>query len=109
MKKRVFIIHGWGGGPKNDWIPWAILQIIDMGFDVISPQMPDTDNPQIGLWTKKLKELVGQPQKSDILIGHSIGCQTILRFLEKLPDGQKIDKVIMVAPWIILTNSRLSL
>ena len=22
MKKRVFIIHGWGGKPDEHWLPW---------------------------------------------------------------------------------------
>ena len=104
MKKRVFIIHGWGGSPKNDWIPWATSQITNMGFDVTSPQMPNTDIPQIGPWTIRLRELVGRPNKKDVLIGHSIGCQTIWRFLEKLPENQKVNKVILVAPWLKLTN-----
>jgi len=104
MKKRVFIIHGWGGSPNNDWIPWAKSQIENMECNVIAPQMPDTDNPQVKSWMDKLKQLVGQTKKRDILIGHSIGCQTIWRFLEKLPKDQKVDKVIMIAPWLKLTN-----
>lgn len=104
MKKRVFIIHGWGGSPKNDWLPWVISQISNIGFSVIVPQMPDTDCPQISPWIKKLNNLVGKPQNGDILIGHSIGCQTIWRLLEKFPEGQKVNKVIVVAPWLKLTN-----
>lgn len=104
MKKRVFIIHGWGGSPENDWISWAKMQIANMGFDVVAPQMPDTDSPRIEAWKEKLKKLVERPRKDDIFIGHSIGCQTIWRFLEKLPNGQKVNKVIMVAPWLKLTN-----
>ncbi len=104
MNKRVFIIHGWGGSPKKDWLPWAISSLQDKGYEVVVPFMPDTDNPQITSWVNELKKLVGVPKKDDIFIGHSIGCQTILRFLEGLPEEQQVDKVILVAPWFKLTN-----
>lgn len=104
MKKRIFIIHGWGGNPNKDWLPWVVSQLKNMGYEVNAPFMPDTDNPKIKPWVDKLKEIVGRPQESDILIGHSIGCQTILRFLEGLETGLKVDKIIMVAPWFTLTN-----
>ncbi len=104
MSKRVIIIHGWSGNPNKDWIPWATAEIKNKGYKVTAPLMPDTDNPQIALWVGKLKEIVGEPKKDDTLIGHSVGCQTILRFLEELSERQKIDKVIMVAPWFKLTN-----
>ena len=66
--------------------------------------MPDTDNPIITSWINKLKEAIGKLENSDILIGHSIGCQTILRFLETLDNGKKAAKVVFVAPWMKLSN-----
>lgn len=104
MNKRVFIIHGWGGSPSKDWMPWVNSEFKNRGFEVVVPLMPDTDVPKIDAWVSKLQELVGQPRLDDILIGHSIGCQTILRYLANLSVGQKVDKVILVAPWIKLTN-----
>lgn len=104
MKKRVFIIHGWGGSPSKDWMPWAVSEMKKKAFAVVAPLMPDTDVPKIDAWVSKLQELVGKPRLDDILIGHSIGCQTILRYLAKLSEGQRVGKVILVAPWIKLTN-----
>ncbi|MFZ2152543.1 MAG: alpha/beta hydrolase [Microgenomates group bacterium] len=104
MKNRIFVIHGWGGGPDKDWMPWITKVLGDKGFEVITPQMPDTDVPVIDAWVNKLNEIIGDIRETDIFIGHSIGCQTILRFLEKLPSDKKIGKVILVAPWFELTN-----
>ena len=104
MDKRIFIIHGWGGSPNKDWLPWACAELKNKGYEIIVPLMPDTDIPKIGPWVNKLRELVGRPLPSDILIGHSIGCQTILRYLEGLPNNKKVNKVILVAPWVKLTN-----
>lgn len=27
MKKRVIIIHGWGGNPKRDWFPLILIKL----------------------------------------------------------------------------------
>ena len=102
---RVFIIHGWGGNPKKEWFPWAKKEISNLGFEVVVPEMPDTNYPKIGLWVNKLHEVVGEIKDDDIFIGHSIGCQTILRFLNTVSTDQKADRLILVAPWWYLNLS----
>ena len=41
--------------------------------------------------------------KNTYFIGHSIGCQTILRYLESLPKGVKVGGAVFVAGWFNLT------
>jgi len=101
---RVFIVHGWGGSIKGDWIPWLADQFKSKDIEAVTPKMPDTDNPKISPWVDKLKEVVGELENNDVLIGHSIGCQAILRFLEILDNGKKAEKVIFIAPWVKLAN-----
>lgn len=101
---RVFIVHGWGGSPNGDWIQWAKGKLEGMGYEVFVPEMPDTEHPKIVSWVGKLSETVGVPRPDDIFIGHSIGCQTIERYLQTLPLGTKVQKVILVAPWVVLTE-----
>ena len=95
--KRVIIVHGWSGSPNTDFLPWAKEGLERKGYQVIVPAMPDTDTPKIENWVPYLKEVVGKVSREDILIGHSIGCQTILRFLEQLPENERVGKVILVA------------
>lgn len=104
MKKRAFLIHGWSGNPSKDWMPWVKSQLEHKEYEVFLPLMPDTDNPKIKLWVNKLKELVGRPRESDIFIGHSVGGQVILRFLEQMEDAIVVGKIILVAPWLKLAN-----
>ncbi|MFZ2200074.1 MAG: alpha/beta fold hydrolase [Microgenomates group bacterium] len=101
-KTRIFLIHGWGGSPRGDWFPWAKTEMENRGYVVVAPQMPDTDSPTIPIWIDYLSELAGDIRQSDIFIGHSIGCQTIMRYLEKT--NGKVAKVVLVAPWFTLTN-----
>lgn len=101
---RTFIIHGWGGSPESDWLPWAKEELKSRGYQVFVPAMPDTEHPAIKPWVDMLAETVGAPQESDIMIGHSVGCQAILRYLESFPQNTHIDKAILIAPWVTLKD-----
>lgn len=61
------------------------------------PAMPDTHHPRLEAWVQRLQEEVGTPDAECTLIGHSLGCITILRFLERLPEGAHVGAVILVA------------
>ncbi len=104
---RIFLIHGWTGGSDKDWFPWAKKQLEIKGYEVFVPDMPEPDYPKIKPWVEKLGDVVNKPRTDDIFIGHSIGCQAIERYLQTLPEEIKIDKVILIAPWIILANEAL--
>jgi hypothetical protein len=100
--KRVFIIHGWGGFPEEAWIPWLKKELQKKGFEVFNPAMPDTNNPKIDVWINALKKLVGIVDEETYFVGHSIGCQAILRYLETLDKKIKVGNVVLVAPWLHL-------
>ena len=102
MSKRAFLIHGWDGNPKNAWFPWAKKELEKKDFEVLVPAMPDPEEPEIKSWVDKLAKTVGNIDGDTYLIGHSIGCQTILRYLEKLSENEKVKAVILVAPWMSL-------
>lgn len=97
MKKRAFIVHGWDGTPEEGWFPWLKKELETNGFEVYAPQLPDNGNPRMYNWVPKLAEVVGTPDEQTYFIGHSMGCQTITRYLETLPEGQKIGGAVFVA------------
>lgn len=94
---RAFIIHGWDGQPEEGWFPWAKEQLEKRGYTVTVPHMPHPGQPAINDWVSYLQSLLPDPDEQTILIGHSIGCQTIMRYLEKLPNNFKVKQVIFVA------------
>ncbi len=102
--QRVFIIHGWDGRPDEGCFPWLKRELEKEGFTVYAPAMPEPLHPKIGTWVAFLKEKVGVPDEHTYFVGHSIGCQTILRFLEILPENTKVGGAILLAPWIHLTD-----
>lgn len=96
---KVYIIHGWEGHPNNCWFPWLKKELEKLGYEVIIPQMPNPEIPIMKDWIKKLQSLI-KLDKDTILIGHSIGCQTILRYLETI--DIKIKACYFVAGWLTL-------
>lgn len=61
------------------------------------PDMPDPDPPKLATWLPHLQSIVGESDEELVLIGHSIGCATIMHLLESLGENQKVGKVILVA------------
>lgn len=98
--KRAFIIHGWDGYPEECWFPWLKQKLEDNGFQVVVPQMPEPSAPKIEVWVPYLAKLVATPDAETYLIGHSMGVQTIFRYLETL-DSQ-IGGVVAVAGFFTL-------
>lgn len=103
MTKAV-IVHGWGKSPDSIWYPWLARELESRGYEVRIPEMPQTDKPEILLWVNALREAVGDADSELLLIGHSIGCQTIMRFLQTLTEGRKVGLCIFIAPWFMLKN-----
>jgi len=59
--------------------------------------MSSSDEPRINIWTPFLKKIVNNPDQDTYLVGHSMGCQAIARYLESLPEGVKLGGVVFVA------------
>jgi hypothetical protein len=104
MKKRVFIIHGWDGYPEEGWFPWLKKELEQRSFEVFVPAMPNSGEPKIKEWIPFLVEIVGEIDENTYFVGHSIGCQAVLRYIETLPGNVKIKGIVLVAPWMKLDN-----
>jgi len=95
---KIYLIHGWGGSASSEgWFGWLKQECEKKGYKLFILEMPDTNYPKIELWVKHLENNVKEIDKETYFIGHSIGCQTILRFLEKLPENIKVAGCIFVA------------
>ncbi len=97
MEKRVFIVHGWDGYPEEGWFPWLKRELAAKGFTVYVPQLPEPGNPRINTWVPALAQAVGAANEQTYFVGHSIGCQTIARYLETLPAGVRVGGAVFVA------------
>lgn len=98
--KRLYIIHGWQGYPEEGWFPWLKKEAESKGFKTEVPAMPNTEEPKIEEWVSYLKRLVGKADKDTYFVGHSIGCQAILRYLEST--DKRVGGIVFVGGWIHL-------
>ena len=100
--KRAVLVHGWSGSPSEHWFPWLKEKLEKMGYRVDAPFMRGHENPVIGEWVGHLEEVAGDYDEETVFVGHSIGCQAILRFVEKI--GRKAKGAVFVAGWFDLKN-----
>lgn len=100
--RKIFLIHGWDGNPSSEpWFSWLSEECDNRNIEIIIPEMPNTSHPKINEWVGKLDEIVNG---GDIyFVGHSIGCQAIMRYLEKT--GKNISGIVFVAPWMHLDEN----
>ena len=96
-EKRAIIIHCWGGYPRYCWYQKTKKELERLGFKVAVPRMPQTGAPNLSRWLPKLKRVVGLPDEQLVLIGHSIGCATIFRYLESLRGSARVCGIVLVA------------
>lgn len=97
MDKRFFIIHGWKAFPEGCWRPWLGKHLESKGDKVSVPAMPNTIHPKADEWTGHISGIVGKPDESCFFVGHSLGCISILRYIESLPEDAKVGGIILVA------------
>lgn len=99
-KKKIsfILVHGWEGGPNEDWFPWLNKKLIKAGYDVTNMAMPNSMSPKNGEWVKHIEDHT-DPSREIFFIAHSLGAASVLRYLERI--DQQIKGVIFVAPYII--------
>jgi predicted alpha/beta hydrolase family esterase len=60
--------------------------------------MPQPDQPVIRDWINFITSLVGEPNRDTFIVGHSLGCQAVLRYLETVgAAGKSVGKTVLVA------------
>ena len=99
--KKIYLVHCWDGKSSDGWYPWLAKKISDKNVDLIRFDMPNTACPKIDEWVGTLNSKVDFLNDETYFIGHSIGCQTILRYLET-KEITKIGGILFVAPWLDL-------
>ncbi len=100
---KVYIIHRWDGSPKEPLLQWLKSSLEARDYEVTVPAMPDPGVPKVEAWVGKMAETVS-PNENTIIVGHSIGCQAILRYLQTLQPEKKIKGIVLIAPWMELSQ-----
>ena len=100
---RIFIIHCWDGTKDDGWYPWLDKELSNENNKVYRFNMPNTGKPNIEEWVSFLDKKVKKLDENTYFIGHSIGCQTIMRYLQT-KEINKIGGILFVSPWLNLLD-----
>lgn len=90
---NILIIHGFESNSKQHWFLAAKEKFEKEGYKVFVPDMPGSFFPKKDVWVEVISNF--NPDENWILIGHSLGGDAILRYLEK--SEKKVAKVILMA------------
>lgn len=105
--KKIVIAHGWAGSPDEPMLKWIRESMQSSGYEVVAPPMPHPNTPTIEDWVSALREGAGDVDENTFFVGHSVGCQTTLRFIESISEDKKVGGVLLIAPWFYLTLENL--
>lgn len=78
------------------WFPWLQKQLLVNNIFCQTPEMPDAHTPIYEKWKKEFERF--DINENTILMGHSCGGGFLVRWLTE--NKIKIDKLILVAPWL---------
>lgn len=85
MQSNIFIFHGTGGHPEENWFAWLKNKLEQKGCRVFVPQFPTPEGQSLVSWMNILEPYQNQIDENSVLIGHSLGGLFLLRVLERLP------------------------
>jgi|GEM_PF-6892 non-canonical purine NTP pyrophosphatase (RdgB/HAM1 family) len=98
--KTAILIHGFEDDNNGQFSPWKDgwikEKLADLGYEVISPDMPNSRHPKRDEWVSFLKQYENRINPNTIFIGHSLGCAAIADFVSDL--AGKIKAVYLIAP-----------
>lgn len=79
-------MHGFGANNKSNWFPWLETKLQTKKITTDFDNFPNSDNPKLTEW---IKFLLPKINNNSILVGHSLGCPTILKTLEQYEGNVK--------------------
>jgi predicted alpha/beta hydrolase family esterase len=99
MPQPVVVIHG-AGEPRRRGgrVYWEPLLQDDLGpdYEVQAPRMPEPEDPQHHPWAERIAQLVAR-SAAPVLVGHSFGASTLLKFLAQADPRPALRGLFLVA------------
>ncbi|MFF0989922.1 RBBP9/YdeN family alpha/beta hydrolase [Kocuria nitroreducens] len=95
--RRVVVVHGYDAAPDQHWFPWLRDRLAAEGVRTVVVELPEPSFPEAGAWLAAVAKAVGEPDRHTHLVGHSLGCITLLRHLAALPRPWELGGLVLVA------------
>jgi predicted alpha/beta hydrolase family esterase len=104
---NVVIVHGANDSEKSafeggredtrHWFPWLRKELSKRGIEFSSELYPKDWEPNYEEWKRIFEK--NNIDENTILVGHSLGCGFILRWMAE--NKKKVKKIILVAPYVL--------
>jgi uncharacterized protein len=98
--RRFLLLHGWQNRrPRHDWQFWLAERLRERGEQVLYPQLPNPDEPQLEEWFEILgAELEQLGTGERVVICHSLSCLLWAHAAPRLGAVAHVDRLLWVAP-----------
>jgi predicted alpha/beta hydrolase family esterase len=96
-QKQVYIIHGYTASPADHWFPWLQDKLQEDGVSVDILEMPNSQAPKLNEWIEYLLQNIKVLHKDTYFIGHSLGCVSILRYLQQVNISEPLGGAVFVS------------
>jgi predicted alpha/beta hydrolase family esterase len=93
----VIFVQGYGDYTDGVWPGWLSQELKKTGFDFSYLEMPNVMCPEVSEWLDFLRVQKIKVNRDTYFVGHSLGCITIARYLEALPEKALIGGCVMVS------------
>jgi len=93
---RVVVIHGFTASPSAHWFPWLKQTLGAEGVEVDVVELPSPSEPVPAEWIAAARGAIGTPDESTVVVGHSIGCFTVVRALDETPGDWRLGGLVLV-------------
>lgn len=100
FNKRVYVVHGYGASPKRHWFSWLKENLSNQGIAVDVLRMPNSSEPDPEEWIGHLSESVEGLGENVFFVGHSLGCVTLLRYLQHARRDAQIGGLVLVSGFV---------
>ena len=97
--RRVLFVHGAGGEAFGEDEPLfrSLREALGPDFAVEYPEMPDGDAPEFGKWGARISRELSASDGEVILVGHSLGASTLLKYLSEEQIERPIAGLFLIA------------
>lgn len=98
MARSFLVLHGWQNHrPEGHWHRWLVEQLRARGEQVVYPQLPDADRPDLDAWLAIVEQEWGLlPEGERVVVAHSLGVPTWLHAMDRF--GLAAHRALLVAP-----------
>ncbi|RUQ98026.1 RBBP9/YdeN family alpha/beta hydrolase [Labedella endophytica] len=95
---RMLVAHGYLADPSRHWFPWLVEHY---GVDTVSMiGLPNPERPDLETWVHAASAAIGEVDEETILLGHSLGCVTLLHALNRLSGPWRLGGLVLVAGFV---------